>query len=125
MLFIAQSANTALDKKLGINQEVANLEQVELHLLPNTTNKKRFRVKVLGGGCSGFQYKFSIDDNVSDGDNILGSDKIQLEVIVDQHSLPLIANSVIDYSSSIGGEHFFMRNPNAKANCGCGNSFSI
>jgi len=85
----------------------------------------RFRIKVIGGGCSGYQYKFLIDQSVNDDDLFFGSEDLDLEVVIDKHSLPLISGSILDHSSSISGEHFLLKNPNAKAKCGCGSSFSV
>jgi iron-sulfur cluster insertion protein len=123
MLLITPAAQLALIKKLGLENRAINEELLLLNINKITT-QKRFRIRVLGGGCSGFQYKFSIDNSISDGDNILG-DGLQLEIVVDQHSLPLILNSTLDHHSSLGSEYFFISNPNAKSKCGCGNSFSV
>ena len=124
MIFITPKAHLALNKKLGlidchISQDMA------LSVIDDTTNKRRFRIKVLGGGCSGFQYKFSIDEEISEDDKILSNCAIELETIIDQHSLPLIVNATLDQHSSLSGEYFLLKNPNAKSNCGCGNSFSV
>lgn len=123
MLSITEAAQIALIKKLGLKR-LASSEDLILYNLDQSITQKRFRIRVLGGGCSGFQYKFLIDDNISDEDKILG-DGSQLEIAVDQHSLPLIINSTLDHHSSLGGEYFFIKNPNAKSKCGCGNSFSV
>jgi iron-sulfur cluster insertion protein len=87
--------------------------------------KERFRIKVIGGGCSGYQYKFLIDQLETDYDIFLGSNELDFEIVVDKHSLPFINGSILDHSSSLSGEHFFLKNPNAKAKCGCGSSFSV
>jgi iron-sulfur cluster insertion protein len=125
MLYITGGAKASLNKKLNIKEDFEILEKIKLDLIEENNQKKRFRIKVLGGGCSGFQYKFSIDDQISEEDKILGNSQIQLEVIVDQHSLPLISNGIINYNKSISGEYFFIENPNAKSKCGCGNSFTV
>ena len=124
MLFITHGAHCALNKKLGLIASHIT-EDIELSVTDIKTNNKRFRIKVLGGGCSGFQYKFSIDDNISEDDKIFSSSKIQLEIVIDQHSLPLVLGSAIDYNTSLSGEYFFLKNPNSKSSCGCGNSFSV
>lgn len=81
------------------------------------------RVAVLAGGCSGFQYKFELDDAEQPDDLVI--EKAGARVLVDQASLDLLAGSELDYAESLIGSHFEVRNPNAKSACGCGTSFSI
>jgi len=81
------------------------------------------RVTVLGGGCSGFQYKFGLDDAVNDDD--LTYELNDTKVVVDEVSLELLGGSVIDFKEDLGGSFFSIENPNATANCGCGASFNI
>lgn len=83
---------------------------------------KALRVAVEGGGCSGFQYNIDLDDP-AEGDLVLeGSGQ---KVVVDEVSLPFLANAVIDFSDELIGARFVIENPNAVASCGCGVSFSI
>lgn len=124
MLLITPAAQTALIKKLALNSKSTSETIMVSEIGSKSSLEQRFRIKVLGGGCSGFQYKFSIDNNILDEDSILG-DGDKFEIIIDQYSLPLITNSTLDHHSSIGGEYFFITNPNAKSKCGCGNSFAI
>jgi iron-sulfur cluster insertion protein len=86
---------------------------------------ERFRIKVIGGGCSGYQYKFLIDQSTTDDDLFFASEGLDLELVIDKHSLPLVSGSILDHSATISGEHFLLKNPNAKAKCGCGSSFSV
>ena len=80
------------------------------------------RVAVEGGGCSGFQYEIKLDTPEA-GDMILeGSGQ---KVVVDQVSLPFLANAVIDFSEELIGARFVIENPNAASSCGCGTSFSM
>ena len=81
------------------------------------------RLSVEGGGCSGFQYKFDLDDAPEDGDMI--SETAGVKLVVDPVSLDLVAGSVVDYVESLGGAAFRVENPNAAAGCGCGSSFGI
>ena len=81
------------------------------------------RLAVLGGGCSGFQYKFDLDDTVNDDDLIFENGDTKL--IVDEVSLGLLEGAVVDFKEDLGGSFFSVENPNASANCGCGASFSI
>ena len=81
------------------------------------------RVAVLAGGCSGFQYKFELDD--AEQPDHLVIEKAGARVLVDQASMDLLAGSELDYTDALMGSHFEVRNPNAKSACGCGTSFSI
>jgi iron-sulfur cluster assembly accessory protein len=83
---------------------------------------KALRVAVEGGGCSGFQYDIALDDP-AEGDLVLeGAGE---KVVVDEVSLPFLANATIDFSEELIGARFVIDNPNATAACGCGTSFSI
>jgi len=81
------------------------------------------RISVLGGGCSGFQYKFGLDDVVNDDD--LTFELAGTCVVTDETSLELLGGSVVDFKEDLGGSFFSIDNPNATANCGCGSSFNI
>ena len=81
------------------------------------------RLAVLGGGCSGFQYKFDLDDTVNDDDQVFENGDTKL--VIDDVSLGLLEGSVVNYKEDLGGSFFAVENPNAAANCGCGVSFSI
>ncbi len=88
---------------------------------------KALRVAVLGGGCSGFQYEFALedapapDDLVIEGPSKFGGQK----VLVDPESLPFLEGSVIDFKDELIGARFSVENPNATSTCGCGTSFSM
>ncbi len=81
------------------------------------------RVFVQGGGCSGFQYGFSIDNEQNEDDIVVevGS----LKVLVDFISSQYLTNSEIDYVEDLNGSTFNIKNPNAQTTCGCGSSFSV
>ena len=81
------------------------------------------RVSVDGGGCSGFQYKYDFVWEKDEEDCIITNGEATL--LVDDVSLELMQNSVVDYEISLTGACFVIKNPNATANCGCGNSFSV
>lgn len=83
---------------------------------------KALRVAVEGGGCSGFQYDIRLDDPAPD-DLVLESDG--QKVVIDEVSLPFLADATIDFSDELIGARFVIDNPNATASCGCGTSFSI
>ncbi len=81
------------------------------------------RIAVSGGGCSGFQYGFSFDDQRNDDDVVFERDGVA--VVVDDVSLGLLSGAEIDFVEDLMGASFQIRNPNAASSCGCGNSFSI
>ena len=87
-----------------------------------TGAQKALRVAVEGGGCSGFHYDIKLDDPLSDDLVIEGSGQ---KVLIDQVSLPFLANAVIDFTEELIGARFVVENPNASSSCGCGTSFSI
>ena len=81
------------------------------------------RIAVSGGGCSGFQYGLSFDDQTNPDDRVFERDGIG--VIVDDVSLDLLNGAEVDFVEDLMGASFQIRNPNAASSCGCGNSFSI
>jgi iron-sulfur cluster assembly accessory protein len=81
------------------------------------------RVAVSGGGCSGFQYAFTLDDNRGEDDLVVERDGAV--VLIDEVSLAYLAGSELDYVDDLIGASFQMRNPHATASCGCGTSFSV
>jgi iron-sulfur cluster insertion protein len=83
----------------------------------------RLRIAVSGGGCSGFQYGLSFDDQTNPDDRVFERDGIG--VVVDEVSLDLLAGAEVDFVEDLMGASFQIRNPNAASSCGCGNSFSI
>ncbi len=84
----------------------------------------RFRILVQGGGCSGFQYRFDLDPKqAAEGEIIL--EKNGSAVIIDDMSFGFLAGSTLDYEEELGSAGFAIKNPNATAKCGCGNSFSV
>src|SRR5579871_1019472 len=83
----------------------------------------RFRVAVKGGGCSGFQYEFALDDSTPAlGDTVI--EHAGAQVIIDDTSLTIVKGSMLDYTEDLAHAGFEIKNPNATAKCGCGNSFS-
>ena len=83
----------------------------------------RLRVTVSGGGCSGFQYGFSLDDARNDDDLLY--EKNGIEVVVDEVSLDFLKGSELDFKEDLIGSYFAMTNPNATSTCGCGTSFAV
>jgi len=83
----------------------------------------RLRVAVSGGGCSGFQYGFSLDDEKNDDDLLF--EKNGIEVVIDETSLDFLKGSQLDFVEDLIGSYFAMNNPNATSTCGCGSSFAV
>ncbi len=116
----------AVDKVWSLMQEEGNLA---LNL----------RVYITGGGCSGFQYGFTFDEEISDDDFVITKDAEQedggdgeggdgskaVNLLVDPMSFQYLVGADIDFQEDLQGERFVIRNPNAKTTCGCGSSFSV
>lgn len=83
----------------------------------------KLRVFVQGGGCSGFQYGFTFDEDINDDDTTLDKNGVQL--LIDAMSYQYLLGAEIDYKESIEGSQFVIKNPNATTTCGCGSSFAI
>ena len=83
----------------------------------------KLRVFITGGGCSGFQYGFTFDENEQDGDTVVQKDGVTL--LVDPMSFQYLIGAEIDYKEDLSGAQFVIRNPNATTTCGCGSSFSV
>ncbi|MBO9622344.1 MAG: iron-sulfur cluster insertion protein ErpA [Sphingomonas sp.] len=81
------------------------------------------RLSVEGGGCSGFQYKFGMAEDVAEDDSVVETDGVRL--VVDSISLDLVRGAQVDFVDNLGGAHFAVTNPNAASGCGCGTSFSV
>ena len=80
------------------------------------------RVFITGGGCSGFQYGFTFDEKIQDGDSEIS--KCGVKLLVDPMSIQYLRGAEIDYQEGLEGAQFVIKNPNAKTTCGCGSSFS-
>lgn len=83
----------------------------------------KLRVFVTGGGCSGFQYGFTFDEEVADDDTRL--EKGGVTLLIDPMSFQYLVGAEIDYSEGLEGAQFVIKNPNATSTCGCGSSFSV
>jgi len=82
----------------------------------------KLRVFISGGGCSGFQYGFTFDEAINDGDTTVENDGVTL--LIDPMSFQYLTGAEIDYKEDLQGSQFVIRNPNAATTCGCGSSFS-
>lgn len=83
----------------------------------------KLRVFITGGGCSGFSYGFTFDEDVAEDDAVVENDGVVM--LVDALSYQYLMGSEVDYQENLQGSQFVVTNPNATATCGCGNSFAI
>ena len=83
----------------------------------------KLRVFITGGGCSGFSYGFTFDEDVAEDDSVVENSGVTM--IVDSMSYQYLAGAEVDYREDLQGAQFVVRNPNASATCGCGNSFAV
>ena len=83
----------------------------------------KLRVFVTGGGCSGFQYGFTLDEEQAEDDTVVERDGVKL--VVDPMSFQYLVGAEVDYQEGLEGSRFVIKNPNAATTCGCGQSFSI
>ena len=92
------------------------------HLLSTKDKGSFFRIAIKGGGCSGFQYGFTFDENIEEGDSQIQN--LGVTLLVDPMSIQYLMGAEIDYKEDLQGAQFVIRNPNAKTTCGCGSSFT-
>jgi iron-sulfur cluster insertion protein len=111
----------SLDRPLNFTQAAA--AKVRELINEEGNQALALRVYIQGGGCSGFQYGFEFDENRADDDVAVDTDQVTL--LVDPLSLQYLMGSEVDYTESLQGAQFVIRNPNAKTTCGCGSSFSM
>ena len=112
---------TALDQPLVFHDAAAH--KVRELIAEENNPELKLRVYISGGGCSGFQYGFTFDEQRAEDDLALVKDGVML--IVDPLSLQYLMGAEIDYTENLHGAQFVIRNPNAKSTCGCGSSFSV
>lgn len=94
------------------------------HLIAEEKNPNlKLRIYISGGGCSGFQYGFSFDENIGDGDLTVENEGVML--VIDPMSYQYLVGAEVDYTEGLEGAQFVVRNPNATTTCGCGSSFSV
>jgi iron-sulfur cluster insertion protein len=109
--------STVLDFSDAAARKVKALKEEE------SNSSLKLRVSVYGGGCSGFQYTFSLDEEVKENDKTVENQGVTL--VIDPMSYQYLAGSEVDFSEGLEGSMFVVNNPNAKSTCGCGSSFSI
>lgn len=97
--------------------------QISSILSEEDNSKLHLRIFVQGGGCSGFQYGFTLDDEIAEDDMEIPI--LDTTVLVDSISLQYLSGSIVDYKDDLNGASFSISNPQAQSTCGCGSSFSI
>jgi len=110
----------ALDRPLTFTSAAA--AKVRELIAEEGNAELKLRVYIQGGGCSGFQYGFEFDEQQGEDDLAVNTDGVTL--LVDPLSLQYLMGAEVDYTESLHGAQFVIRNPNAKTTCGCGSSFS-
>jgi len=108
---------------LPIEFSEAAAKKVKTLIIEEENPELKLRVYVTGGGCSGFQYGFTFDEKVNEGDMTIEKESVTL--VIDPMSLQYLVGGVVDYTEGLEGSRFFVNNPNASTTCGCGASFSI
>jgi iron-sulfur cluster assembly accessory protein len=104
--------NSAIERVKEIRRKEAN-------------HGKFLRVGVSGGGCSGFQYLFDLDNKIEDEDLKIYEEAGEVLALTDQTSLQFLEGCEVDFIRELGASYFKVVNPNAKSSCGCGSSFSV
>ena len=112
---------TTTDQPLDFTEAAARKVR---QLIDEEANPRlKLRVFVTGGGCSGFQYGFTFDEEAAEDDTRVEREGVML--LVDPMSFQYLAGAAIDYTEGLEGAQFVIRNPNASTTCGCGSSFSV
>lgn len=118
-----------LSETTNIYFSVSAADKVAALIAEEDNPNLHLRVYITGGGCSGFQYGFTFDEQIQDDDTVIeqqcSNGEMSVKLLVDAMSFQYLNQAEIDYVQGIQGEQFVIRNPNAKTTCGCGSSFSI
>jgi iron-sulfur cluster insertion protein len=101
----------------------AAITKIKDILAEENNPKLKVRMFVQGGGCSGFQYGFTIDEELNEDDFVI-EDAEEL-IVTDSMSMQYLVGAVVNYKEDLSGSQFVIENPNAQSTCGCGSSFSI
>jgi iron-sulfur cluster insertion protein len=107
--------------QITINQTAA--DKIKSLLKDEDVPNLMLRIFVSGGGCSGFQYGFTFDDNQNEDDFII--DQHEVKLLVDAMSMQYLIGSEIAYETTLAASQFTIKNPNAISKCGCGSSFTV
>jgi iron-sulfur cluster insertion protein len=113
----------SVEEMSPLNFTNAAAEKVKTLIEEENNPALKLRVFVSGGGCSGFQYGFTFDENINDGDTSVENSGVTL--LIDPMSFQYLVGADIDYTEGLEGAQFVIRNPNATTTCGCGSSFNV
>lgn len=113
--------STASRPRVTLTESAANRVQTLMGMEGNPN--LMLRIMISGGGCSGFQYGFSLDDVRNDEDALFEQHGVKM--VIDEVSLEMLTGSEVDFVEDLVGSSFAIRNPNANSTCGCGSSFSV
>lgn len=123
-LTVVRSVMSAVaEAPLPIQMTDAAANKVKTLITEEENPELKLRVYITGGGCSGFQYGFTFDEKINDGDTVV--EKSGVTMVIDPMSLQYLVGGSVDYTEGLEGSRFTVTNPNATTTCGCGSSFSI
>ena len=115
------TAETFIPDPVTFTDSAAN--KVKTLIDEEGNERLHLRVYVTGGGCSGFQYGFTFDEDLAEDDTIVRKSGVAL--VIDPMSYQYLVGAEVDYKEGLEGSRFLVSNPNAATTCGCGSSFSI
>jgi iron-sulfur cluster insertion protein len=118
---MAESASEIEERRIVVTESAAR--RIAVLRAQEETEQAFLRIAVSGGGCSGFQYGLTFDEQRNEDDFVFERDGVA--VVVDDVSLGLLNGAEVDFVEDLMGASFRINNPNAASSCGCGNSFSI
>ncbi len=123
-LTVVRSVMSAVaEAPLPIQMTDAAANKVKTLITEEENPELKLRVYITGGGCSGFQYGFTFDEKINEGDTVV--EKSGVTMVIDPMSLQYLVGGSVDYTEGLEGSRFTVTNPNATTTCGCGSSFSI
>ena len=120
---MATVTDNAMQAPTGIVFTDAAADKVSELIADEDNPNLKLRVFISGGGCSGFQYGFTFDEDIEDGDSQVENQGVTL--LIDPMSVQYLMGAEIDYKEDLQGAQFIIRNPNAQTTCGCGQSFTV
>jgi iron-sulfur cluster insertion protein len=109
----------------NVNLTNSAIERIREIQQKDSNHEKFLRISISGGGCSGFQYIFELDEKRRYDDVKILEENSKIIALTDQTSLQFLEGAQIDFVKELGASYFKVINPNAKASCGCGSSFSV
>ncbi|MDX2507581.1 MAG: iron-sulfur cluster insertion protein ErpA [Gammaproteobacteria bacterium] len=119
---MSEVMNESVNESSPLDFTDAAALKVKSLIVDEDNENLKLRVFVTGGGCSGFQYGFTFDEAINEGDTAVENQGVKL--LIDPMSFQYLVGAEIDYTEGLEGSQFVIRNPNATTTCGCGSSFS-